>query len=333
VAKWFKRGSLQNCYVRVRIPSPPQTTEQYAFIAQRIEHLVPNQKVGGSNPFGGTLFVVLVRNEFMPSKKQHYSTVTNDWERCRADKKPCRYADHRGGDDLEKQKLLSQIIKANLPETVKLTALDGEKGSKRIKKPGTTGKRCRNCNAMLTQANVDELYDNTKPMEDRTTNCPSCSTGCLWYEFNGSAPYHVDINPEEAHLLLDENAVRETRWYHSSTSENWAESVETAGVLIHAGTLSAAHDRMNDLIGQNPQTDRTHKTHYLYEMKIKPGSALNKNILFDDNNFPSNPNEENEADLNAKTVSRYVNEWENPGSVSLISVIDNFEIVKRTVLK
>jgi hypothetical protein len=233
----------------------------------------------------------------------------------------------------EKQQLLSQVIKANLPDTVLLTSVDGEKIRKPIHKFGTTGKRCRNCGELLPQANVDELEDETKEnMEDRTTKCPSCNTICAWFDFDMKSAYEVDINPDEAHFLFDNTAVREAKWYHSTTSENWADSVKSAGVLVHAGTLKASQDRMNDIKKQKFNKDKPPRTHYLYELKVKPDSPLNKTIFLDDNDFPIKPETDSEVQLNAHTVSRYVNEWENPGSVSLISTIDNFEVVKRTVL-
>jgi hypothetical protein len=257
----------------------------------------------------------------MPSIKQHYSTVTQKWSPCGAGQRKCRYAKHKNVKVDDKKNLWSDFVKGNLPKTVELVSTNGTKHVMTVQTPGSSGKRCTKCKTYLSQ----ELADEVAEAVNLNLYCPEC--GAEIDMLDSRPPVLTDVTREEAHLLLDDDAVRETRWFHGTFSDDWAEEVEKAGIYIHAGSFRAAEDRLWYFSGTMQSGPA-----YIYELRIKPETAINSNIAFDDNQFPENPKTRNKAKITPDTVTRYVNTWENSGSVSLISTVTNFEVVNKQIV-
>ena len=109
-------------------------------------------------------------------------------------------------------------------------------------------------------------------------------------------------------------------WYHASTNPNWHEDVQNQEIapVIHAGTHLAAWMRMKNMDSQKPV--------YLYLIRIKDEAEVSE-LLYDDQddsadkstpNHPTNV-EETKNGFETNKIMRYVNWWEEPGSVSIMA--------------
>jgi hypothetical protein len=214
----------------------------------------------------------------------------------------------------------------SIPTTISLQKLNGETTSMKVQEAGTTGKKCVACKAYMTQRMVDALQDDEVSYDERHTFCHACKKLAMWDGF--AMPYEADVNRAEAHFLVDEEAVREARWYHSTFSADWQTEAQEAGVFIHAGTKDAAEERINHISEYDEM-----QTRYIYELRVKPQAKLNEANLFDGDDFPKTPSEAAGTLMPAEGISRYVNQWEAAGSVSLISTLDNFEVVGKVTLQ
>ena len=186
----------------------------------------------------------------------------------------------------------------------------GKDSQIRVSKQGELPVRCKKCGDALTQKVYDELNEVTFGY---VANCSHCGNPMKWGEL--TPPYIVDVDDKEAKFLYDDKAVMETSWYHITTSDNWHEQVLTSNVFVHLGTKQAALDRLIVL----KQYDWLDGSNYkIYEIGFNNKVNVSENIFSDDNQWPVDLSEGKNNACSAHKVNRYVNEWEAPGSVSLI---------------
>lgn len=270
-------------------------------------------------------------------KQQHYSTVTKTWNACSADKKKCRYANHRDVvvHDEEKTSFYKEMVSNALPESFTLKyAMKKDITGKRfetikVAEPGTSGKRCMDCNEYLPASLVAEIdsFDNA----GKRFNCNSCNGLIDWSV--GHVPYVVEVLPEDAEPLISKEAVKNQSWFHATTVPNWGEDIMDAGVYIHAGSEVAAEERIKAVQRYTPTAE-----YYVYELRLKASSKVADDIYYDDNNWPetidaSSASGPKKDVVNKYQVNRYVNVWETAGTVSLLSDPNMFNIVGVKVIE
>lgn len=129
------------------------------------------------------------------------------------------------------------------------------------------------------------------------------------------------IKPESVDMLRDEN-VRDTIWYHASVRKNWKADLARSSVkpVIHLGSKESALERASH-VGDDEM--------FLYEIRLKTGVPISPYLELDDTD--SQPmtvekmadNERMEGD----GVTRYLNRYEDCGSISLMANPDAFEVV------
>lgn len=150
------------------------------------------------------------------------------------------------------------------------------------------------------------------------------------------------LNDSAPHM--DAQKVREDLWYHTTTTAHWIEQLiegETADrdflvrmeqnpdldttVMVHLGTVDAALDRAGHRTA--------FETVYMYVVRLKPGVEIAQVVKEDTNDSCPNYAGFCERDGYSTEVTRYVNMYESPGSISLLANRKSFEVVDRIRLQ
>lgn len=116
--------------------------------------------------------------------------------------------------------------------------------------------------------------------------------------------------------FFDEGNVRAAVWYHATNRENWFAEVTaqdgTLKPLVHLGTKEAAEDRMRQ------RSRRVGGQWRLYAVSLDPNAAMHPHVNIDENGHaPYFVGDEQVAD-GYDSITRYVNECESEGSISLL---------------
>lgn len=147
-----------------------------------------------------------------------------------------------------------------------------------------------------------------------------CRCGAKPNDING---YRVTEKDRE--LIESRLAVKTRHWYHSTTHANWEDVVKDSDVPVHLGNEQAAFERASDHIGQTGNRD-----YFVYKVTINPFARIAKNICPDLNNSWSSTMEEFNGNTRGRDFVRYVNSYEDAGSVSLYGNPQMFTVVEVT---
>lgn len=155
-----------------------------------------------------------------------------------------------------------------------------------------------------------------------------------------------DVRFRKEHLpFLDEENVREASWWHATPVVGWweslpsgmekipqcdgpvipsASSLDDGDLMVHVGTKAAALDRV---LCQGVLDI------WLHELRIRPEATLADGIWEDEEtSFPERSGQARGPWL-ADGVTRYLNQYEMPGSVSLLANPRTLELVSRKRLQ
>jgi len=120
------------------------------------------------------------------------------------------------------------------------------------------------------------------------------------------------------------DAVKEASWFHFSTKERWHEGVLNSpdNPVVHLGTEEAALDRGRHI-------GRSTKPMYIYEVRLNSDVVISNPMFLDEDSDQPRTIEEmgKKRDMTADGVNRYLNRYENAGSVSLMANPRAFEVV------
>ena len=139
---------------------------------------------------------------------------------------------------------------------------------------------------------------------------------------------------EDSVKFLDDPEVTATTWFHTSVHENWYEHIFSGFEgdeipAVHLGTEQAALDRVVALEYFNYDSAPM----YLYEVKLKDGVDIAPVLSLDDNSLPEYVTDlTGYKDYSATGVSRYLNAYESPGSISLLANPECFDVVSRKLI-
>jgi hypothetical protein len=209
--------------------------------------------------------------------------------------------------------------------------------------PGYSGAFCQHCGSFFTDDEVDAAVG-------YRAHCSVCGDTTMTMRVE-SAVRDTDLK------FFDKNVVRETKWYHLTTRPDWSNDIHEYSAdgekpLVHIGSLEAAEKRMKDLIVSSkkkpvherlPRQELSPADFYCYEIVIKPAAAIADDVINDDDDLaPTTANEvvRNQSlwsrdgghttdDYEVFGVTRYVNEFESQGSVSLLAHPVSFDVTKR----
>ena len=199
---------------------------------------------------------------------------------------------------------------------------------------GYSGAYCDECGSFFTDARVDT-----------TAQCGVCFRTMR----GGKMPSGVRY--AEA-VLFDDDVARDTDWYHVTMSKDWDNDIRKESAshqpYVHVGSIEAAMHRMKNIV-QESRSKRIQKISpefYCYRVKLTPEAALSPHILPDfDNGAPVSPYETRETmrsnpedyeefygSYELYGATRYVNEFESHGSISLLAHPSSFEVLERTAI-
>lgn len=174
-----------------------------------------------------------------------------------------------------------------------------------------------------------------------------------FFQFGESAPCHSCGNPAyavsdyETCILadsipfLDKGVTKSQSWFHATTVPNWHEKVTNLSedlypedlhhdgrdetLLVHLGTMESAWKRFKDLYTDYSWEESQQWT--LYEVEIAADAVIADDVVADaDDDAPTRAYECSE-NYQADGVTRYLNSYEIPGSISLLANTHSFRIV------
>ena len=160
-----------------------------------------------------------------------------------------------------------------------------------------------------------EVFPRSYYMVNRQrSDCP-----CGYYLWT-SEVIHSGINVlSSAAALLDFDIAKSGSWYHSSRNEHWDAAFKmTDDTIIHAGTHDTALARANQLVHANLQYQHDAPVH-VYELKIRKFAPLARRIMVDERTHASHGY--------MPGVQRYVNAYEDPGTISIMGNRWMFKVV------
>lgn len=158
---------------------------------------------------------------------------------------------------------------------------------------GTFAFKCPKCEKTFSDEDTDEILGAIRV---------TCACGHVM-RFASDAW----VIPYDKHGVLSDPAnISRTTWFHVSKSSTWD---ETQNSVIHVGTRQSAIDRARDMVMGNEHDGDL----YLYEVTVNPLATVSPVVfpdmveLWDD-----------VTEYCTGHVTRYVNAYEDPGSISLI---------------
>ena len=135
------------------------------------------------------------------------------------------------------------------------------------------------------------------------------------------------IRKSEEKLLQSKFAVKTRYWYHSTTRPDWDEQIKAAGIPVHLGNEMTSHE-----VAANHHYDGGPRDYYVYKVMLNPLASISNVVCQDMANNWSETMGQFESRADSDMV-RYVNSYENPGTVSLIGNPKKFIIVGKTTHK
>lgn len=137
----------------------------------------------------------------------------------------------------------------------------------------------------------------------------------------------LTILPRYQYLLSLKNAMKEKVWYHATDYDSyysdgtWEESIIAARssddpFLVHIGSMESAVDR-----GEVSYADT------LFTLRLRPEFLWSPEVTDDHNCWPEKFSDTQGEFGNFADITRYVNRYEIPGSVSLLVRADALSVV------
>lgn len=131
------------------------------------------------------------------------------------------------------------------------------------------------------------------------------------------------VSEEARHLIASKTAVKTRFWYHSTSRLDWDKEIKDAGVSVHLGDLSSAHERAEH------EYDGGNGAYTVYKILLNPFASISDVVCPDLINGWSESMDDFRRNADADFV-RYVNTAESVGSISLIGDPKKFIIVEKT---
>jgi hypothetical protein len=204
--------------------------------------------------------------------------------------------------------------------------------------PGFSGARCSDCGSFFTDDQI----------KDSWIMCQIC------LRQNRGGRIDSAIRYSDVHLLSTE-ATRDNEWYHITLKPDWDEAIRTDKTseqpYVHVGSYAAAQHRMQGLIrdaeGVLGDTERQKEAEslafYCYKVKLTDDASIPPHIIMDaDFDAPTSAAQIREGSLEEDGenydqydifgATRYVNEYESHGSISLIAHPVSIEVTERIEL-
>lgn len=175
-----------------------------------------------------------------------------------------------------------------------------------------TGVQCERCDEYLSAEGL-------ATWDTQHYTCDKCKSK-VWVDYGFDA--NLALN-SQAIDCIDKAKVRERKWYHTSVVDGLDENIKD-DQKIYCGTDLAATMRAAAL-------HKTKKPVHIYELTLKDDAPIDDYIYHDDNGFigeagGSGFTHKTHQESDPDKVSRYVNYYEDAGSISLFGSAQLFNI-------
>lgn len=173
---------------------------------------------------------------------------------------------------------------------------------------GLSGMACTKCKKHLTQSEEIDILTNYFLDHE-------CGKELYLEEVK------VKVLPRYQHLLNLEKAQNQPYWYHATNISEWPTGLSSTpeyNWLAHIGSKESALDRASTQKGYT----------IMYTVTIDPDAYWSPCVTDDWNEWPTIEQDlDNEVYHNFSEVTRYVNRYEIPGSISLLVASDKIRVV------
>lgn len=171
--------------------------------------------------------------------------------------------------------------------------------------PDASTTYCVNCTKVISK-------NNSYFKDKNSGRCESCGH-YLGGQFNTGA-----VLARDTIKFFDDETVRTTTWFHTTQNPDWEASLSKADRnFVHLGTEKAAEDRCLTL-SRDPDAAT-----YIYELEIDAAAHIHDKVYYEDPYQDDTPSLSSDPDgyskINFDGVTRYVNEMEDVGSISLLA--------------
>jgi len=192
--------------------------------------------------------------------------------------------------------------------------------------------RCgNNCGQGYSDAAMDQvclLFNN-----NRSFTCRRCG-----HVHRQIADFTIWVRHDAA-KFLNPNNIFNRSWFHATDDPDWFNHVtrptpRTQQPMVHVGVEGAAVARAGQRYDEHLTYGYQIKQWYLYEVMIKPGTDVLPYVQHDMNVFPLTRGaaRKHRMEWSADGATRYVNAYEQPGSISLMVNSSRLKFVNRTDL-
>lgn len=264
----------------------------------------------------------------------HYSEKTQQVSVCAASKRPCPLGGFHGSEEavrLNVEQTLSGELFPKLSKNAEITShpypvyenpdeqefwdnmrakigtfvWNAHEFALQPDDPYASTTYCTHCSKVISKKNSYFI-------DKKSGKCDSCG------HFLGGMFSTGAVLSRESLKFFDSDTVRETTWFHTTQNPDWESSLSKDDrSFIHLGTEKAAEDRCETLY-RDPDSPT-----YLYELEIDATATVHDGVYYEDpyqDNTPSlisDPAKYEKIDFDG--ITRYVNEMEDTGSISLLA--------------
>jgi hypothetical protein len=168
----------------------------------------------------------------------------------------------------------------------------------------------------------------------RSITCCNCEE-----KYSNLSQFEIWVRPDAA-SFFSEKKVRSGTWFHATDNPDWFKSVQNGGdsnnedygsgdVMVHLGmkdsAIARANQRKDEYLTYGIALDRW----FLYEVKLADEAQIHAEIQEDDNEFPTRSNQKAPEyfDWLPYGVTRYLNAYELPGSISLLANANSIKLL------
>lgn len=201
--------------------------------------------------------------------------------------------------------------------------------------------RCADCEHGYTDSQMDTI---SRMMSlNRPFACVKCG-----HVHHDVTEFKIWVRENSA-KFLNLDTVRNSFWYHGTHARHWYESLIAGGdpfhhsygigeIMVHIGTQPAAEERIRHRQEFNAYRNPLGFEDWcVFTLRIKDNAPIHPVLQKDFDWFPETNNETlgdfDEFDWEPRGVTRYLNAFENPGSISLLANINALEVVEVNSLR
>lgn len=192
--------------------------------------------------------------------------------------------------------------------------------------------RCFNCGAGYS----DDIMNKLSKLFNagRTITCRKCNE-----LYSSLSQFEIWVRPD-ASPFFSEKKVRSSSWFHTTDDPHWFANIQNGGnpeddnygsgdVMVHLGmkhsAIARAQQRQDEYLSYGITVDRW----YLCEVVLTANTNIHAEIQEDDNTFPTHSNQKapDYLDWFPDGVTRYLNAYELPGSISLLANANSIKLL------